>query len=167
MESIFVELPCQFVGLLAQNEAASTSNLVPIVSRVVHILSAIILVGGLFYIRTILSPAGADACFAGRRAVWAKWVGFASALLIASGLFNFMAIISESKAAGEKLVPTYHVLFGIKFLAALLLMFVASILAGRTTLADRFRANMKLWLNLGWLASVAIVVLAAILRTLH
>ncbi|NOY43050.1 MAG: hypothetical protein GXP26_14600 [Planctomycetes bacterium] len=164
MEAVFAELPWQFAGLLAQNEAVSTSNLVPIISRVVHILSAMILVGGLFYIRTILSPAGVDACFADRRAVWAKWVGFASALLIASGLFNFMAIV---KAAGEELPPTYHMLFGIKFLAALLLMFVASILAGRTTLADRFRANMKLWLNLGWLAAVAIVVLAAILRTLH
>ena len=40
-----------------------------IASRVLHIVSAMILVGGLFFMRTILSPAGADACYAGRREV--------------------------------------------------------------------------------------------------
>jgi hypothetical protein len=58
-------------------------------------------------------------------------------------------------------------LFGIKFLLGLLVMFIAAILSGKTALAEKFRANMGLWLNLAWFAVVAIVVLAAMLRTLH
>ncbi|MGI9430532.1 MAG: hypothetical protein ACR2NM_17865 [Bythopirellula sp.] len=147
---------------------------IQLVSRVLHILSAIILVGGLFYLRTVLAPAGDfspeqrnQACFADRRAVWAKWVGLASAFLIVSGLYNLMQILGQAKADGVELPPTYHMLFGIKFLLALLVMFIASILAGKTPLADRFRGQMRKWLNIGWLAAIATIVLAAILRTLH
>ena len=138
-----------------------------LVSRVLHVLSAIILVGGLFYIRTVLAPAGSDACFAGRRAVWARWVGIATSLLLLTGLYNLITIIGQAKEVGTKLPPTYHMLIGIKFLLALLVMFVAAILAGKTEAADRFRASMGKWLNIAWLASMAIVVIAAMLRTLH
>ena len=141
---------------------------IQLISRVLHILSAVILVGGLFYIRTILSPAGADACFADRRSVWAKWVGIATLFLLVTGFYNFFIIIGQSKAeGGVKLPPTYHMLFGVKFLLAMMVMFIAAILAGKTEAADRFRGQMGKWLNIAWLAAVAIIVLAAILRTLH
>ncbi len=143
-----------------------------ILSRVLHFLSAMILVGGMFYLRTILAPSSAaqadpEACFAGRRSVWARWVGIATFFLLASGIYNLMLVIGQSKAAGVKLPPTYHMLLGIKFLLALLVMFVMSILAGKTAAAGRFRGQMGKWLNIAWLATIAIVVLAGILRTLH
>ena len=148
--------------------------IVQLISRVLHILSAVILVGGLFYLRTVLAPAGeisADdrsrTCFGDRRGVWAKWVGLASAFLIVSGLYNLMTIMGQAKADGVRLPPTYHMLFGIKFLLALLVMFISAILAGKTPLADRFRGQMRKWLNIGWLAALATIVLASILRTLH
>lgn len=136
-------------------------------ARVLHILSAIILVGGLFYIRSVLSPSGVEACYADRRAVWAKWVGMATGFLLISGLYNLMMIIGQAKADGIKLPPAYHMLFGIKFLLALLVMFIAAILAGKTDMAEKFRGNMRKWLNIAWLASMAIIVIAAILRTMH
>lgn len=136
-------------------------------ARVLHILSAIILVGGLFYIRSILSPSGVEACYADRRAVWAKWVGMATGFLLISGLYNLMMIIGQAKADGIKLPLAYHMLFGIKFLLALLVMFIAAILAGKTDTAEKFRGNMRKWLNIAWLASMAIIVIAAILRTMH
>ncbi|NOZ38951.1 MAG: hypothetical protein GXP24_01835 [Planctomycetes bacterium] len=142
-------------------------DIIPLVSRVLHILSAVILVGGLFYIRTILSPAGVDACFADRRAVWAKWVGITTAFLLLTGIYNLILIIGEAKADGVKLPPTYHMLFGVKFLLGLIVMFIAAILAGKTEAADRFRGQMRKWLNIGWLAAVAIIVIAAVLRSLH
>lgn len=141
-------------------------QLVQIVSRVLHILGAIILAGGLFYIRSVLSPAGVDACFAGRRAVWAKWVGIAALLLLATGIYNFLVINDQVKADGGKLEPAYHMLFGIKFLLGLLVMFLAAILSGKTA-AEKFRASLGRWLNIAWFAAVAIVVIAALLRTLH
>ncbi|MEQ8837106.1 MAG: hypothetical protein RID07_09925 [Lacipirellulaceae bacterium] len=138
---------------------------VGIASRVLHILGAIILAGGLFYMKAVLSPKGPDACFADRRGIWAKWVGIASFLLIATGLYNFFAINSGVKADGGKLPSTYHMLFGIKFLLALFVMFIGSILAGRTEAADKFRAAMPKWLSLGWAAILAIVVIAAVMRS--
>ncbi|TWU25832.1 hypothetical protein [Bythopirellula polymerisocia] len=135
--------------------------------RVVHILGAVILAGGLFYQRSILSPEGVDACFAGRRQVWAKWVGIATLMLLASGLYNFITILRTAKFDGTPLPPTYHALFGVKFLLGLLVMFLAAILAGKTAAAERFRQKMGKWLNVAWTASLTILVLAAILRNYH
>ena len=117
--------------------------------------------------RTILSPAGAEACYAGRRAVWARWAGIASGLLLVTGIYNLLVIINQTKADGVKLPASYHMLFGAKFLLALLVMFLVAILAGKTAAAERFRNSMGRWLNIAWLAAMVIVVLAAMLRTFH
>lgn len=154
----------QFYPLVAALDGAA---LIGIISRILHILSAIILVGGLFYIRTILSPAGVDACFAGRRQVWAKWVGMATLFLLVSGFYNFFLINGAAKVDGGKLPSTYHMLFGLKFLLGLLVMFVCAILAGKTEMAERFRGNMRKWLNIAWLSAMAIIVIAAFMRTMH
>lgn len=151
------------VALPAWDAAA----IVAIVSRAVHILSAVILGGGLFYLRTVLAPSGPQACFADRRAVWARWVGVATAASLATGLYNFMTIVRAAKAAGHPLPGAYHMLFGAKFLLALFVMFVAAVLAGRTAAADRFRKKLGLWLGLAWSAIMAIVVLGAVMRTFH
>lgn len=137
-----------------------------VVLRILHILSAIIIVGGLFYAKIILVPAGADP-YAGNRQVWARWVGMASLFLLVSGLINFMNLVGLAKEQGTPLPPTYHMLFGIKFLLGLFVMFLAAILAGKTALADKFRQNMGRWLNIAWTASLAIVIIGALLRTFH
>ena len=141
--------------------------IVRIVSRMIHILCAIIIGGGLFYMRSILSPAGADACFADRRSAWARWVGAATFLLIATGLFTYIVNIRGAKAAGEPLPSTYHMLFGIKFALAFVVFFIAAILAGKTAAADRFRNNIRRWLNIAWTAVIAIVVVGALMRSFH
>jgi hypothetical protein len=138
-----------------------------VLSRVFHIMFAIIIGGGLFYLRAVLAPAGADACFAGRRAVWARWVGVATLFLIVTGMFNYITFVREAKAAGAPLPSPYHMLFGIKFLLALFVFFVAAILAGKTSLADKFRGNMGRWLNLAWTAVMAIIIIGALMRTYH
>ncbi len=154
--------------LLAQAQPAIDGNFVlTVVLRVMHILGAIILVGGLFYQRSILLPGGVDACFANRRQVWAKWVGIATLFLLASGLYNFITILRVAKFEGTPLPPTYHALFGVKFLLGLLVMFLAAILAGKTEAAEKFRQKMGTWLNVAWTASLAIIVIAAIMRNYH
>ncbi|MEO2046800.1 MAG: hypothetical protein ABGX16_09535 [Pirellulales bacterium] len=123
--------------------------------------------------RTVLSPSATtgatsdEACFANRRSVWARWVGMTTFFLLASGIYNLLTIIGQSKTPDVKLPATYHMLLGIKFLLALLVMFIMSILAGKTKTADKFRGQMQKWLNLAWLAAIAIVVLAGVMRTLH
>jgi hypothetical protein len=155
------------IEALAQAPAVNGPFILSVLSRVFHIGSAIIIGGGLFYMRTILAPSGAEACFAGRRELWAKWVGIATFLLLASGIFNLVRIIQQAKASGVEIPATYHALFGAKFLLAIFVMFVAAILAGKTDAADRFRTKMSKWLNLGWSAVLAIVVIGAILRSIR
>jgi putative copper export protein len=138
-------------------------------TRVLHILGAIILVGGLFYLRMIVNSAPAsdkarsvDEIFAGSRGRWAMWVGIAALLLIATGLFNyftFMQIYDEFDGP-------YHMLFGIKFLLGLGVIFIASLLAGRTAAADRFRQGIRGWLAAAIVLGIAILIIAAMMRTM-
>jgi hypothetical protein len=46
-------------------------------------------------------------------------------------------------------------------------MFIASVLAGRSALAERFRASRARWLSISWTAIIAIVALGALLRAHH
>src|SRR5262249_28167576 len=93
---------------------------VMLVSRVLHILGAIILVGGLFYLKTVVAPSAptGEAWFSGRRAAWAKWVGIATLLLLATGFWNYAQIIKLNL----KMAPSYHMVLGIKILLGLALM---------------------------------------------
>src|SRR4051812_48848923 len=159
-------------GLMTLAQAAAEPTIdgpfiARLISRIVHILCAIMLGGGLFYMRSILAPAGADACFADRRGVWARWAGVATFLLLATGMFNYIVNVRLAREAGAALPTSYHILFGIKFLLAILVFFIAAILAGRTSTADRFRANITRWLKIAWTAVMAIVVIGAMLRMYH
>src|SRR5262245_33235121 len=95
-----------FAPLLADGAAPfDVDSAFRVFSRALHIMGAIILGGGLFYIRSVLSYSGPDACFAGRRVVWARWVAFATFLLLFSGAFNFYVIYRQSKAPGGTPLP--------------------------------------------------------------
>ena len=137
-------------------------------SRVLHILSAIVLVGGLFYLRMIVAPrvatkskgTAADAWFAGNRAAWAKWVGITTTLLLVTGLYNFITIVKT-----YQLNTSYHMLVGLKILLALVVFFFAAVLAGRSGLAERFRENMKLWLSVCLVTAILVVIIGSVMRS--
>ena len=134
-------------------------------SRLLHVLSAIILLGGIFYLGTIVGPAlgsagTADSWYSGRRAAWAKWVGITTLLLIATGLFNFITNVKTYEIA-----ISYHMLVGLKILVALVVFFFAAVLAGRSGLAERLRANMKFWLTICLIAGIITVAIGSVMRT--
>jgi uncharacterized membrane protein len=137
-------------------------------SRILHILGAIILVGGLFYLRAVLAPvaapteaADADRLFGGRRAAWSMWVGIATLLLLVTGLWNYLQMIRMH----EKLAPSYHMLAGIKILAGLALFFFAALLAGRSAAAQTLRQKFRFWLTTCLILGILTVVLGSVLRT--
>jgi uncharacterized membrane protein len=139
-----------------------------LLSRVCHILGAIVLVGGLFYIRFVLSPVNAppgtapvDQLFGGRRAAWAKWVGIATALLLISGLFNYVMVIKQH----DRLASSYHMIAGLKMLSAIAVFLLAALLAGRTAVADALREKWRLWLNVCLAIAILTVVLGSFLRS--
>lgn len=141
---------------------------ITIASRVLHILSAAILIGGLCYLRLVVAPSmatsddSAQAFFSGRRAAWARWVMIATAFLVLSGLYN---LLFATIFPHEKLPPKYHMLFGIKFLLSLYIFFVAAALAGTTSLAERMRGSARGWLNSALVAAIVLLTLAAVLRS--
>jgi uncharacterized membrane protein len=140
-----------------------------LLSRVCHVVGAIILVGGLFYIRYVLSPANApagtapvDQLFGGRRATWAKWVGIATALLLITGIANYISIKRTAP-----LPKSYDMIIGMKMLAAIVLFLLAALLAGRTSAADALRQKWRMWLGICLVVSLITIVLGSMLRTMH
>jgi uncharacterized membrane protein len=136
-------------------------------SRVLHILGAIVLVGGLFYLRMVVAPslpaggaASADGWFGGRRGAWAKWVGISTLLLLVTGFFNYFEIIKI-----YDLSSSYHMILGIKILIALVVIFLASLLAGKTAAAEQLRGKMMFWLGVCLLTGILVVVLGSVLRS--
>ncbi len=154
--------------LLAQNTMPTFDGwyFVLLTSRVLHVLSSIVLLGGIFYLLAVVAPraitsgGNADAWFNGNRAAWAKWVGITTALLLVTGLFNFVTIVKANQIA-----TSYHMLGGIKILVALVIFFFAAILAGKTALADSFRERMKYWLTVTMLIGVLIVIIGGVMRS--
>jgi uncharacterized membrane protein len=138
-----------------------------LVSRWLHILAAITAVGGTVFARIVVVPAldplPADqraALHAAMRARWSKIVAAAIAFLLVSGFYNFITVAVQYQ------VPRwYHMVFGIKFLAALVIFAVASLLAGKSPAGEALRANPRPWLNLNIALAVVVVCLSGVLRT--
>ncbi len=137
-------------------------------SRVLHVLGSIVLLGGIFYLLAIIAPRVAasggrpdtDTWFGGDRAAWAKWVGIATVVMLVTGLFNFITIIRTNQIAAS-----YHMLGGLKILVALVIFFLAAILAGRTALAERLRERMKFWLAVTMCVGLLIVIIGSVMRS--
>ncbi|MCC7476538.1 MAG: hypothetical protein IT425_14195 [Pirellulales bacterium] len=137
---------------------------VQLLSRMGHIIGAIILVGGLFYMRTIVAAtagSSADQLFGAPRAKWAKWVGIATALLLATGLINYVMMIKQH----ERLASSYHMIAGLKMLASLVAFLLAALLAGRSSLADLMRARWPKWITVVLVVALIPVLMGSVLRT--
>lgn len=139
-----------------------------LVLRLLHILSAITLMGGTIFMRFALSPAASelpdDAHQKLRAGVIGRWKIFvmaASGFLLLSGLVNY--ILTVKAFAMPKL---YHPLFGVKFLLALPIFFIASLLTGRTALADKIRQNAKMWLTVNLILATLVVAIGSTMRSL-
>jgi uncharacterized membrane protein len=138
-----------------------------LVSRILHILGAIILAGGLFYIRYVVSPESApagtqppDQFFGGRRATWAKWVGIATALLLFTGFWNYVHFRKT-----YDLAKFYHIILGIKILAAIAVFLLAALLAGRTSTAESIRQKWGIWINVCLFLALLTVIIGSLLRS--
>lgn len=140
-----------------------------ILFRWMHILAAITAVGGTFFMRWALlptvaelRPAEQERVHSGIRARWAIPVHASIGFLLLSGFYNFV-FVSLPRHPGDGL---YHGLFGVKFLLALAIFFIATMLVGRSPAAERFRQNRRLWLSTNvWLA-IAVVCISGVMRSL-
>jgi len=145
---------------------------IALISRVAHILAATALVGGMIYLRAVLTPSlgvldgeRSNHFTEAIRRRWAKVVMISALFLIVSGFYNYVAIIQLGKTGGAPLPSYYHPMIGSKMMLALFIFYVASMLAGRTAAAERFRRHAPLWMNLNLAAAIAVVVIGGALRT--
>jgi uncharacterized membrane protein len=135
--------------------------------RWLHVGTAIVLLGGSVFMRFVLMPAAeklpsdAHETLRGHvRAVWKVFVHVGITLLLASGLYNYIAVmIPQHKGDG-----LYHALMGIKILLALAVFFLAEALVGRAPAFEGLRQKLKLWLGVVVLLGALIVAISGFLK---
>ena len=148
--------------------------------RWAHVLAAITALGGLLFVRFAFVPTvdelgkeTADRLHAGVRRRWLPWVIGAITLLLASGLTNYILMIRLVKDApelwgGDWMRQTgYHGLFGVKFLLAMIVFYLASGLVGRGASTQWIRNARKQWLSVTIGLGLAIVLISGWMRQLH
>ena len=142
-----------------------TQFILNLISRWLHIIPAIIMVGGTLFIRLAVIPASEQAAIndESREALrrnWAKWVGICTGLLLLSGLYN-----AYVKAVSLQLSPAYNGLLLVKMLLAFGVFYLAARLAGKSAKAVEMRTQEKKWTNMLCLLMLAIVVIAGWMKT--
>ncbi len=146
--------------------------------RLMHVLAVITAVGGMVFIRFALLPAMNTLGDEQRRSLheairarWSRLVQLSILFLLVSGLINFIMFVRAAKAWPQEWHDTYYtayqMLFGIKFLLALAVFALASILSGRSAGTQKIRDNLRFWLNVNLAMALAIILLSGVMRLTH
>ena len=136
-----------------------------LISRCLHILPAIVLVGGLFTLWMMPESDSentnddVESFRASLRKKMSKMVMLCALLLIITGFYNMV-----QKSQTYELPSYYHPLIGIKILLALAIFWIMSTLTGSSESAAKMRQNEKKLLNIGVLCAVILVVLAGTMK---
>lgn len=135
-------------------------QILALLSRWLHLIPAIILVGGTLFLRFSLVPAanevgGQDELREAVRRRWATLVMISVLFILLTGLYN-----AYLKAIGYDLSKIYLTLLSIKILLALFVFYLAAVLTGRSQTAKKFRQNENFWLNVLCAAMIAVVAIA-------
>jgi uncharacterized membrane protein len=149
-------------------ENRPVEDLVPLVSRWIHVGTSIVLIGGTVFMRFVLGPAAAATLSEGEHAAlrdrvlgtWKRFVHIGILLFLLSGFYNYLAVALPNHK-GDSL---YHALMGTKILLALVVFFFASALVGRSAGLQKIRDNRAKWLLVLVLLSVVIVGIAGFLK---
>lgn len=149
-------------------------DILGIVLRWMHMFAAIALFGGALYQRMVLMPGTADWDEPQRTALrdatvrrWSRVVMIAVLFLLVSGLANYILTIKTFKAPNPKLPGYYHMLFGIKFMLAFGIFFLASALSGRSEGMRKFRENSRTWLTVTLVLATILVGISGVMRSTH
>jgi uncharacterized membrane protein len=136
--------------------------------RWIHVVAAIVAVGGALFIRAILMPAAAravpeEARDAFREAVRKRWAVFYSVmivLLLASGLFNYL-VVTLPMHRGQ---ASYNAMIGVKIILALAVFFIGSALVGRAKAFEALRRSPRGWLSFNIFLALLVVALGCALK---
>ena len=139
---------------------------IDVLSRLVHVLTAITLVGGSFFSLWVLLPSAAKLDQGSRARLiegigsrWRRFVHGGVALFLISGFYNYFRAMPLHKGDG-----LYHMLVGSKMLLALAVFFIAAALVGRSPRLAGMRENRSWWLTILVSLSVLIVAISSFLK---
>lgn len=142
-------------------------TIVDVLSRWLHVATAIVLLGGAAFQWLVLRPAArqlADAEHDKLRELvlgrWRKIVMVGIALLLATGLYNYLWVARPVWETWKG----YHPLMGIKILIALAVFLLASALVGRSAVFAGLRRQVGLWLPVLLLLGTVIVAISSYLK---
>lgn len=145
-------------------DAATLFN---VLMRLVHVLTAVVLMGGTAYVRFVLLPAAADLPEAEHQALrerlltrWRSIVWRGILLLLITGFYNYL----EVTAPAHRGQGVYHMLMGIKILLALGVFFLASVLTGRSPRFERLRQEARCWLTVLLVLAGIVVGIGSLLK---
>jgi uncharacterized membrane protein len=140
-----------------------------VLSRWIHVMSAIALMGGALFavLAVIPSLAGVDEetrtkIKASIRSRWAKVVHAGILLLLITGFYNYLAVTGPAHQGENK--GLYHGLMGGKILIALGIFFLASVLVGRSQKFDAMRRQDRKWLTIVLLLASIVVGIGSFLK---
>ena len=136
-------------------------NIISLISRWMHILPAVVMVGGAIFTQLVLCPAldGNDPENAVKQQVkrkWSKVIMICALLLLLSGLYNTMVIFG----ADDKPGGMYHGLFALKLVLVFAIFYISSMLAGKSDAALKFQEKEAFWGKLNMYAAIIVVLLA-------
>lgn len=141
-------------------------SILDLVFRWMHIFPAIGLAGGTLFLRFVYLPSLSElpeekrqALDATVRSRWAKIVAISAMLLIISGLFNGVMKIKQYDLPG-----LYHGLLAGKIMLGLAVFFIASLLSGRTSVAEKIRQKASFWLTLNVVLVVLLIGMAGAMK---
>lgn len=142
-------------------------DVVTLVLRWIHIVAAMAAIGGAIFMYVAYVPASETLEESTRQSLreetrkrWAKFIHGAIGLLLITGGINFVRL-----AVLSKINPMpYHAIFGVKFLLALVVFFLATGLVGRSPAFAKVRQNPRSWLAGVVVLGIVIVLLSGVLN---
>ena len=143
-------------------------NFVELLFRWFHIFAAIALAGGIFFMRFAFVPGlyslpedQRDNVRNAFRGGWAKIVMISTTFLLVSGLYNFIVNVKTyqflASPESTESSPVYHMLFLVKFLGGMGIFWLAAVLSGKSSTAQKFRKKEASWTNLAFVLTVIVV----------
>ena len=143
-----------------------TTLLIDSLSRIIHVGTAIALVGGTVFMRFVLLPSvklisdeAHQKLSEGVVARWKKFVHPGIGLFLLSGFYNFARLVPLHK--GDSL---YHALIGTKILLAFGIFFIASALVGKSKAFEWMRQAKGKWLTVIVLLASVIVAISGFVK---
>lgn len=137
-----------------------------VLSRFVHVATAITLVGGSVFMLLVLLPAAKTLSEETHRQLaeaiqsrWKRIVHVGILLFLASGFYNYFRAMPQHEGDG-----LYHGLVGAKILLALGVFFIASALVGRSNTFRRMRQERGKWVAIMVLLATLIVAISGYVK---